>query len=166
MSAVVHVTRRCDKTGLELAFAVDEFSKLYDTPAMIASIKNRYPGRMIIVYPDASGQQRHTTGASQTDLSLLRQAGFTVVVDGTNPAIKDRVLSMNTAFCDASGFVRYRVNVVKCPKYAECLEQQIYKDGMPDKANDTDHPNDASGYFINQKFPAGRTGLTSVRFKV
>lgn len=167
MSAVVHVTRRCEQTANELAFAVDEFSRLYDTPAMIESIRNRYPRRTIIVYPDASGQQRHTGGASQTDLSLLRQAGFSVVVDGSNPAIKDRVLSMNTAFKDGDGFIRYRVNVIKCPNYTECLEQQVYtQDGLPDKSNDRDHPNDAAGYFIHQKFPAGRSGLTTVRFKL
>jgi hypothetical protein len=41
--------------------AVDELTGILDTPAMIASIKARFVGHAIFVYPDASG-----TAASRT----------------------------------------------------------------------------------------------------
>ena len=42
------------------------------------SIKERYAGHKITIYPDASGNSRKTVNASESDISLLRRAGFTV----------------------------------------------------------------------------------------
>lgn len=143
MAAVAHVIR----DGKPLA--LDEFCKLLDTPTMIEAIKEKYPSRNISVYPDASGQNRSTKGASETDLSLLEQAGFTVIVNSTNPRVRDRLICMNQQF--ASG---YKVNPDTCPTYTEALEKQAYDEkGEPDKAGGFDHPNDAAGYFINKQFP-------------
>lgn len=81
MSAVVHVKR------LGLPHAVDEIINGYDTPDMIKQIKERYwlydgsdyrNTRQIRVYPDASGDSRKSVRASETDISLLKQAGFIV----------------------------------------------------------------------------------------
>lgn len=85
MSAVVYVVRE----GLPLA--LDEFKEGRDTPDMIEKIQKRFPDHSIAVYPDASGQNTSSKSASESDLSLLRKAGFTVVVDSSNPAVKDRV---------------------------------------------------------------------------
>lgn len=143
MSAVVHVMRDGDP------HAVAEHLGVYDTPSIIALLQELYPGHTIAVYPDASGQGRKTVNASTNDLALLRQARFQVVVDSTNPSIKDRIVAMNSAFCNAKGERRYKVNVKRCPEYTACLEQQTYdKNGMPDKSQDLDHAPDAGGYFI------------------
>src|SRR5690606_25918631 len=89
MSAVVYVRRG------DTMHAVDEFVDLFDTPAMIEAIKERYPKHSIGVYPDASGDNRKSVGASYTDISLLKNAGFNVFVNTTNPAVKDRINSTN-----------------------------------------------------------------------
>ncbi|MGG7388971.1 terminase, partial [Escherichia coli] len=96
----------------------------------------------------------------------LKQAGFNVVVNSSNPPVKDRVNSMNAMFCNANGERRYKVNVKRCPVYAESLEQQVWDDkGEPDKKSGNDHPNDAGGYFIVKQFPIIKpTGrVTSLR---
>jgi hypothetical protein len=146
MAAVIHVVRN----GRPMA--LDEICNAYDTPAMVDTIKNRYGegGHTISVYPDASGKNRKTAGASSpTDHAILRGAGFQVVVDSRNPGVRDRVLAMNAAFTAG-----YHVNPWTCPTYAECLERQAYdKNGEPDKATGYDHPNDAGGYFIAKRFP-------------
>ncbi|EFO1359521.1 terminase [Escherichia coli] len=100
------------------------------------------------------------------DIAQLKQAGFNVVVNSSNPPVKDRVNSMNAMFCNANGERRYKVNVKRCPVYAESLEQQVWDDkGEPDKKSGNDHPNDAGGYFIVKQFrivkPTGR--VTSLR---
>jgi hypothetical protein len=148
MAGIVHVIRK------GRPYALDEFCELLDTPAMIAAIKLKYPQRNISVYPDASGANRSTKGASETDLSLLRAAGFAVIVNASNPRVRDRIICMNQAFT-----MGYWVNPTTCPKYVEALEKQAYDDkGEPDKSSGFDHPNDAAGYFINKQFP-----LTHVR---
>lgn len=148
MSAVVYVMRG------ELPLALDEFHSVRDTPDMIEKIKARFPEHGIAVYPDASGQNTSSKNASESDLSLLKKAGFTVVVDSTNPSIKDRVNSLNAVFLNSYGERRLKVNVDQCPNFTQCLERQIYDDkGQPDKKGGFDHMNDAGGYFIAKRFP-------------
>lgn len=157
MSAIVHVSR------LGLPCAVGELVKGQDTPDMIRMIKERFwlyaegqykPTRDIYIYPDASGDSRKSVNATQTDIQLLRQAGFNVQVNASNPPVKDRINSMNAMFCNAMGMRRYKVNTFLCPVYTESLEQQVWDDnGEPDKDGVTDHTNDAGGYFIVKQFP-------------
>ena len=169
MSAVVFVLRDGDP------HAVDELTGILDTPAMIAAIKARYEGHAIFVYPDASGNSRKSNNASESDISLLRNARFTVLVAPSNPAVKDRILAMNQMICsvvdapantlglemrgDKQVIRRLRVNVDRCPAFVEGLEKQAYdKNGEPDKTSGLDHVNDAGGYAIFYKFPVrGRT---------
>lgn len=144
MAAVVHVLR----DGKPLA--LDELTEVFDTPAMIVLLKKNFPGHQISVYPDASGGNRKSNNASESDLSLLRQAQFRVCVNLSNPAVKDRVLAMNKIL-EARD---YLVNADTCPVYVDGLEKQPYtKYGEPDKTTGVDHPNDAGGYFITYRFP-------------
>lgn len=149
MVAIVHVLRDQDP------HAVKEFTGVLDTPAMIALLKERYKdkGHRIFIYPDASGKSRKSVNASESDLALFRAAGFNVLVNASNPAVKDRVLSMN-GMIHNSGKRRYRVHPDNCPLLVESLEKQAYdKNGEPDKSSDLDHPVDAAGYFINYRYP-------------
>jgi hypothetical protein len=164
MTACVNVLREGDP------HCVDELTGILDTPAMIASIKSHYEGHAILVYPDATGGSRKSNNASESDIALLRAARFNVLCNPSNPAVKDRVLSMNQMICATEEGVanplgremrgdkpvkrRLRVNADKCPVLVECLEKQAYdKNGEPDKAGDLDHSPDAQGYFINYRFP-------------
>lgn len=157
MAGIVHVLRGDDPR------AVAEIINAYDTPDIIRIIKERYwtytngdyhRSREIYIYPDASGESRKSQNASQSDLAQLRDAGFSVIVNASNPPVKDRINAMNAMFCNGYGLRRYKVNLKRCPVYAECLEQQIWADnGEPDKSQDNDHPNDAGGYYIVKEFP-------------
>ena len=143
---------------------VDEITKTLDTPQMIGIIRAKYPDHPIMIYPDASGGGRRSNNASETDIALLRQAKFTVLNNPRNPAIKDRVLSMNQIIHN-KGERRLLVNPDRCPSLVESLEKQAYdKNGEPDKSAGLDHIVDAAGYFITYKFPilraAQRTQVT------
>lgn len=150
--------------------AVDELTGYLDTPATIAAIKSRFVGHAILVYPDASGNSRKSNNASESDIALLRAAGFQVLVAPSNPAVKDRVLSVNQMICSEAADVtnslgmemrgdkpvtrRLKVNADRCPMLVECLEKQAYdKNGEPDKSGGLDHLNDALGYAIFYRFP-------------
>ena len=137
----------------------DELVNMYDTPEMIRILQGRFPHNPIYIYPDASGGARKTVNASLSDLALLEQAGFTVRAKKKNPAIKDRVAAMNRAL----GQGRVRINAEACKVTAESLEQQVYKNGEPDKSSGVDHQNDATTYPIAYEMPVMKP-VANVRF--
>ncbi len=147
MAACVGV-RRAD--GIHF---VAEASGVLDTPEMIRLLLSRYPGHQIRVYPDASGGGRKTVDASKSDLILLRQAGFKVVVNASNPAVRDRIVAMNSGFENGKVWVNSR----ECPQLTASLEQQAYTaQGEPDKQGGFDHQVDAAGYLIAKEMPVRR----------
>lgn len=171
MAAVVHVMRQHDD-GNMYPHAVAELTELFDTPDMIERIIERYgEGRhQINIYPDSSGKNRKTSGASTSDIALLEAAGFLCHYEETNPAVKSRINSVNAMFHNAAGQRRYFVNDLLCPFYSTCLINQVYdaKSGEPDKKSGHDHCNDAAGYFIAYNFPiirnVGESFLDSIGF--
>ena len=130
--------------------AVDEIVGARDTPAMINNIRQRYPNRRIIVYPDPACIAFNANGGPTTYAQL--KAAFEVNVMQNHPRVIDRVNSMNAMFVATKN--KYLVNVTACPTYVKCLERQVYdKSGQPDKSGDVDHPLDAAGYFIYTNWP-------------
>lgn len=150
--AVVHVMRDGKP------HAVAELINMYDTPAMIEAIKEKFPKHNITIYPDASGGARKTVNAAISDIALIRQAGFAVRANSTNPAIKDRVTATNVMFEKGN----YFVNPDMCREYAAALEQLSYdKNGMPDKTSGLDHVVDSGTYFIAYSFPVVKRTITT-----
>lgn len=151
MAATIYVQR---PNGLH---AVAEIKDILDTPAMIKILQEKYQQKhdfhRIVVYPDASGVSRKSVGASETDISLLKNAGFEIRVKSTNPPVKDRVNATNKAFEDNW----LHINSERCPRVAECFEQQAYdQNGEPDKTTGFDHQNDASTYPVVYERPIKR----------
>lgn len=155
-AATIYVQR----DGGKVWHAVDELKNMYDTPEMIRIITDRFAGHEIYIYPDASGGARKTVNASISDIALLEQAGFKVRARKTNPPVKDRILAMNGAL--AKG--RVRINAERCKTVAESLEQQVYKNGEPDKTSGVDHQNDATTYPIAYEMPVVKP-VANVSFK-
>ncbi len=157
MASTVYVRR--EKTW----HAVAELSDVFDTPAVIKIITERWKdkGHKIVIYPDASGKNRKSVGASSSDIALLQQAGFEVRAKASNPAVKDRVLSTVTAFEKGLLFV----NDDACPNTARGLEQQAYdKNGEPAKDGIIDHQNDATTYPIVYEMPVIKP-ITDMKIK-
>ena len=149
MSACIMVMRGQDP------FITCELSGIRDTPAMIEALQERYPNNRLVIYPDASGRNASSKGASLTDINLLRQV-FTVRARASNPRIKDRVMSVNALI--SSGALR--VNIERCPELVEGLQQQAYdKNGMPDKTSGVDHILDAMGYVLYWHYPINKPSL-------
>jgi hypothetical protein len=155
-AAVVHVLRGDEP------HAVAELTEVFDTPAMCRLLTDRFrsKGHALMIYPDASGKNRKSQNASESDIALLRQAGFTVCANPGNPLVKDRVLSFN-AQIHKEGARRYRVNPEACPHLVEALEKQAYdKHGEPDKSGGMDHVLDAAGYFVVYRYPIVRQAMS------
>jgi phage terminase large subunit len=138
--------------------AVDEI-KSHDTQDFINNL-TRYSGKHCIIYPDASGKSARTN-ASQSDISLIAQAGFQLQYKPSNPAVRDRINAYNGLLAHN----RLLVNTDTCPNLTNALETQGYdKKGEPEKWDA--HPAvddwaDASGYFIAYKVPVIRAMQTA-----
>lgn len=148
MAAAIYVKRG------EVWHIVDELKEVFDTPDMIRLIQDRYQSgddkHSITIYPDASGRNRKSVNAAESDIALLRQARLHVKVNASNPAVKDRIMATNKAFED----MKIMVNDSICKTVASCLEQQNYNpNGEPDKSSGFDHMNDATSYLIAQEMP-------------
>lgn len=153
MSAVIYVMR----DGWPVA--VDEITDGRDTPQMVELFLERYKrrGHAVTIFPDASGQNSSSKNASESDLSIIRQAGLAVRVNSTNPAIMDRVNAVNALILNGQGERRLKVNTHRCPHLTDGLEQQAFdKNGIPDKSSGIDHVIDAAGYPLAHMFPVNK----------
>lgn len=119
--------------------------------------------RDIRICPDPSGNARKTSAVvGQTDFSILRGFGFTIDAPSCAPAVVDRINTVNTALCDASG--RYRIKIhPRCKKLIKGLDGMTYKPGtkQPDKDSGLDHITDALGYLVCQEFGVAGTRASS-----
>ncbi len=152
MAAIGHVIRQ----GVKIA--VKEYIDLRDTPDVIQNIKEDYPNHRIFVYPDAAGKGTDSKSATVSDISLLRKAGFYIKAKNSNPRIKNRVASLNNII--EKGL--YKVNITRCPRLTESLEQQVY-DGntsKPEKEGDLEHRNDAVGYLAHYLHPINKPSVS------
>lgn len=98
---------------------------------------------MCTVVPDSSGNAR-SAASSLSIVDHIRRQGFNVAGRATNPAIVDRVESLN---------FRLRTKEIlidpSCKQLITSLRKQGYaSDGMPDKKSGFDHGPDALGYPI------------------
>ncbi|MGI4776944.1 MAG: terminase large subunit domain-containing protein [Janthinobacterium lividum] len=144
---------------------LSELTKVRDTPSMAQLLKERFKdiGHHLTIYPDASGANTSSKNASESDLSILRQAGFTISVNDSNPAVKDRINAVDAMTLNAKGERRWKVNTDLCPVLTEAQEQQAWgANGEPDKTGGQDHPNDAIGYFLVKRFPIQKYSLAGV----
>ena len=125
---------------------------------MCAVIKDKYPNHQYIVYPDASGFQRHTS-AMFSDIDLLKQAGFKVNVRKSNPPVTNRVNSVNKML---------EGNIIidpRCKALIQDLEKVTNKQGTRDidKSNKLlTHMTDALGYAIEWEFPIIKPTLGAI----
>ena len=148
MSAVI-----CLRHGQDL-LAIDEIV-MYgsNTDEMVAEIKDRYPNRHCIIYPDPASRQRKTSAGGRTDLSILQNAGFSVKAKKAHPLVRDRINAVNSRLLSGDGD-RHLFVSPKCKQTIKSLERQTYKEGtsIPNK-DGTDHMNDALGYLVEYLFP-------------
>ena len=138
--------------GLQIHFIYEFVSQ--DTQDFVNKLA-MFKDKLVYVYPDASGQNR-SSNAADSDVQLIRQGGYRVRVKPSNPAIRDRVNSVNAMMAHG----RFFIDTNKCPYLTDALESQGYdKNGEPEKF--TDHPSmddyvDGLGYLIYFNYPIKR----------
>ncbi len=138
--------------GKQEVHIIDEIQLQFeaDTRKMIIEIKKRYPGRDIIICPDASGRNRGTAAAEygSNNHKLLKEAGFPIKFQHAgNPDIVDRVILVNGLIKNANGVRRLFVDP-KCKNVIKFMTQRPYEKGVPLKDGKIDHMADAVDYAV------------------
>ena len=157
MSACIGV-----KTAQGLVIADEISIHGSNTDEMVQEIRNRYPNKGIVVYPDPASRQRKTSAAGRTDLSILVNAGFQTLTRPRHPAVRDRINAVNSALKSADGTRRLFVTA-NCKSVIRSLARQIYKEGtsIPDNNDNLSHMADALGYMVEYLMPITRNYINN-----
>jgi hypothetical protein len=157
MSATVwqedrHTTRQIDEIILPTS----------NTDEMADEIIRRYgrdgfdPGSRladhITIYPDPAGWQRRSSAGGRTDVGILKERGFVVIVSRSHPPVRDRINIMNRQFQAANGEILATVDP-RCARSIEAYERLVFREGTnePDKTQGFDHLVDATGYYLHAR---------------
>ena len=113
-------------------------------------------------YGDAASKQRHTNAALTDYIIISRDRRFAdstgkvrVYYPKSNPAVFDRIASVNAFLRNASGQTRLMISS-KCVELIKDLEGIAFKENSNeiDKSDpDRTHMSDALGYLIHYKYP-------------
>lgn len=154
----------CQKDG-KYIHAIDEVvlrnTNTFELAKEITQRYKRWAGR-IICYPDPAGQAGSTKANFTTDHSILQQAGFTLKVRRSHPAIMDRINAVNAKLLNANGERTFFIHR-RCLELQKTMKGHIYdKSGKPIKSADVehglDHAGDAVGYLIEYEYPIKQQG--------
>ena len=125
--------------------------KQSNTDEVCAMLKERFPDRHIIAYPDPTGSARKTSAAGETDHGIIRKAGFSCVSPKHPWAVKDRLNATNWLIKTAAGDVRMFVHP-RCKNTIKGLKNVTFKEGaedfVVDKTAGIEHWCDGLGYLI------------------
>jgi len=136
----------------------------HDTEQMIIELKSKFSKQSLTLFPDATGD-KNNSNASQSDIAMLKQAGFPIKAHSINPRILDRVNAVQRLMYQN----KFEINTHTCPKSTEAFEEHAYSEttGLPEKfagSATVDDRNDSSGYPIAYLFPIRK--LTTTRMDI
>ena len=125
-----------------------------NTYDMAEMIKKDFPNGADL-YCDASGNSRKSS-ATQSDHQIMQSFGFKIKAPRKNPAVRDRVASVNKLIRSGN------FSVDNCPNLVMDLEQNTWRLGDIDKRDmKQTHLSDALGYGINFLFPIRKKTMAS-----
>ena len=144
--------------------------KQSNTDEVCKMLRQRFPDRKIVAFPDPTGIARKTSAAGETDHGIIRKYGMSVVSPRHPWAVKDRLNATNWLIRNADGEMRLFVHP-RCKNLIKGLKSVTFKEGaedfVVDKTAGLEHWNDGLGYLIlsamNQVKP-WKTGGSNFRF--
>ena len=141
----------CSKVG-DTLHQWDEIAvKNSNTDEVAQMLRQRFPDRRIICYPDPTGRARKTSAAGATDHGILRKYGLEVVAPKSPWSVKDRLNATNWLICNAEGQRRMFIHP-RCKNTIKGYRSVTFKEGAEDFVVDKDpgleHWQDAGGYLI------------------
>jgi len=125
--------------------------KQSNTDEVCSMLKQRFPDRKIIAYPDPTGSARKTSSAGRTDHDIIRRFGFGCISPKAPWAVKDKINATNMMIKSAKGSIRLFVHP-RCKHTIKALKNVTFKEGAEDyvidKTANIEHWTDGLGYLI------------------
>lgn len=147
--------------SLVLGTAAGDECHIFDSIAIHSSntqeaaqeLRRRFPERTIIACPDPSGRAKKSSAVGgTTDFTILESFGIICDAPAKAPNVSDRINALQAMFLNAEGKKRLFIHP-RAFTLIRALMGQTYKEGtsIPEKEG-FDHPNDALGYLVYQRF--------------
>ena len=125
--------------------------KQSNTDEVCKMLRERFPDRKIVAYPDPTGVARKTSAAGETDHGIIRKYGMTVVSPKHPWAVKDRLNATNWLIRNADHQIRLFIHP-RCKHTIKALKSVVFKEGaedyVVDKTAGIEHWADGLGYLI------------------
>ena len=129
--------------------------KQSNTDEVCALLKQRFPDRQIVAYPDPTGSARKTSSAGRTDHDIIRRFGFGCISPKAPWSVKDKINATNWMIRTAKGSVKLFVHP-RCKHTIKALKNVTFKQGAEDyvidKTANIEHWTDGLGYLILAEF--------------
>jgi len=127
-----------------------------DTQPMCVELRNRYGQRLINVYPDPSGNARHTNApAGETAFTTLSRNGFIVNAHSRHPKRRDRFNAVNGKMKAQSGNVTLTFEP-SCKKLIRYMRQYSHEQMNTEEQKAMSHLLDARDYAVEYLYPIGQ----------
>ena len=141
----------CSKVADQLHIWDEIAVKNSNTDEVAQMLRQRFPNREILCYPDPTGKARKTSAAGVTDHGILRKYGLKVIAPNSPWAVKDRLNATNWLIKNAEGQRRMFVHP-RCKNTIKGFRSVTFKEGAEDFVVDKDpgleHWIDGCGYLI------------------
>jgi len=125
--------------------------KQSNTDEVCQMLKERFPGRTILAYPDPTGSAHKTSSAGRTDHDIIRRYGFQCISPKAAWAVKDKINATNWMIRTADGQMRMFIHP-RCKHTIKALKNVTYKEGASDyvidKSANIEHWTDGLGYLV------------------
>lgn len=143
-----------------------------DTTGLAEYINAKFKNgqRRILAYPDPSGKARKTSAVvGQTDFSILRAAGITVLARSSVPIV-DSVNAVNRMLMTANKKVNLFLDPKGCPETIRSIERTKWVDGnsdlaVIDKTEGVEHFSDGIRYATDFLFPVRASPVSTAQGK-
>jgi hypothetical protein len=142
------------------AFA--ETRGLPDTETWANTMKAKYPGRVLHVYPDPTGKSRKTSSPiGVTDFSILAGKNFRIHARESSPTLVDSAKAVNRQLMTASGQTNMYLHP-SCRHTIISLERTSWVEGtdnaLIDKSDSVEHWSDGIRYMVEYRDPVNDSG--------
>ena len=125
--------------------------KQSNTDEVCQLLKDRFPNRRIVAYPDPTGSARKTSAAGRTDHDIIRRYGFQCISPKAPWAVKDKINATNWLIKTADGHRKLFIHP-RCKHTIKALKNVTYKEGTEDyvidKSANIEHWTDGLGYLV------------------
>ena len=125
--------------------------KQSNTDEVCQLLKERFPNRRVIAYPDPTGSARKTSAAGRTDHDTIRRYGFQCISPRAPWAVKDKINATNWMIRTADNHRKLFIHP-RCKHTIKALKNVTYKEGADDyvidKSAGIEHWTDGLGYLV------------------